>query len=164
MRRIIACILAIIYFSFTAAAAISEPCCSDSHSISRSSFKNDKGDISKDLPVCLEGCKLYKVHKQFTALRVFKTPRLTFFAPAVTVYTSPYNGHFYKPGDKISSPSSPVNIFIKNCVLRIWYFLQNTSVTTTIIVRFLLKVTTFLFKILITQTKVFQTIFNYAKK
>ncbi len=122
MRRIIACLLTIIYLGFTAGAVafeISDPASFFADkAINGYDINASNDDASDDSHV--ENINFHKVHKHLTASRTIKVPGVSFPVQASLIYISrTMKAYEKKPVNLVITQTSVAGLFIKNCVLRI---------------------------------------------
>lgn len=125
MRKIIACILTIIYLGFTAGAVCyARPAEISYSSNTESSYRdNITASANKECPNSsshFEDVNFHKLHKHLAASRTFEVHRVNFTALSSIVHISLINAAYKKVAAITVTPVlSPAPIFIKNCVLRI---------------------------------------------
>lgn len=123
MRKTIACILTIIYFSFTA-GAVWHVQLDDSDIVSIETSYGDSTNASdkatRNPSFHIEIVNFHKAHKHLAASRTPQVQRLSFANLSPANYTSPIKTAFIKIVAIASVPPLfQAPIFIKNCVLRI---------------------------------------------
>ena len=122
MRKIIACVLTIIYLGFTAGAVLHIPTNEASDSLSIESSYDDNSNVSdEELPTShLEVLNFHKSHKHLAATRAFEIQRVNFITPSVASHISSINAAFRRFAAITVLPVlDKADIFIKNCVLRV---------------------------------------------
>lgn len=124
MRRILACILTIIYLGFTAGSVCYATPVEISVSSNIESFYRDNiialDKESGNSSSHIEDVNFHKFHKHLAASRTFEVHRVNFSVLSSIVHLSSINAAYKKVAAITVTPvSSPAQIFIKNRVLRI---------------------------------------------
>lgn len=123
MHKTIACILTIIYLSFTAGAVWNvQP--ESSGIVSIETFSGDNTDAPDKEPGSASShikiVNFHKAHKHLAASHTCELQRLSFANLSSAIHTSSINAAYKKVAAITSMPALfQAPIFIKNCVLRV---------------------------------------------
>src|SRR4051794_36633689 len=123
MRRVIACILTLVYLGFTTGAIACEPYCTEANFVAKivnNYISDDPGRQSSDcFHSHVNDINLHKIQKHFAASRPAKVLGLYMVATSQQYTRLANRFQPKKLTNTLSSSFTSTEIFIENCVLRI---------------------------------------------